>query len=174
MQALGYTEHYYRTSFTEMSRGLPTSLESQLQPLYGSFEPTELLPMRWVQRSSSFAIYAPRGVNTLTLKIHNNISAVLEVLRVQGDSTEDWHVTANSDAGAASPLRLSRFSLTENVFGDWQIDLRGAEPIGHHGNWCLFKIDLETNFAFTPCFTFAESSDVRTMSFGLVDWRLDR
>jgi hypothetical protein len=173
MQALGYSEHYYRVSFGDLTRGLPKVVEPQMQSLYGSFDPSPPDPVRWVQRSASFAVYAPRGVNTLTLRIHNNVSPIIEASRVLGVTGADWHVGAYGDVGSASAIPLSRFSLAADVLDDWQIDLRGTEPLGHYGNWRLFKIDLETNFAFTPCFTLANALDVRTLSFGLVDWRLD-
>jgi hypothetical protein len=174
MQALDYDEPYYRASFEHMTSGLPKTLDPQMQSLYGSFHPTKSHPIRWMQRKASFAVYAPRGVNTLRLTIHNNVSAVIESSNLPDVAAENWQVTAYGDTGSESPVPLSSLSLATDFFGDWQIDLRNTEPLGHYGNWRLLKMDFETNFAFIPCFMFANASDERSLSFGLVDWRLDR
>jgi hypothetical protein len=173
MQTFGYTEHYYKAQFDHMIQGLPQRLDPQIEPLYGIFEPPAAGELRWVQRSASLAVYAPQGVNVLTLTICNNISAVAEVARMFGIASEDWRVTALSDVGVQSPLPLSHCSLAKDFFGEWRIDLSEAKPVGHHGHWRLFKIDLETNFSFTPCFTLADSPDERALSVGLVGWRLE-
>jgi hypothetical protein len=174
MQALDYDERYYRASFDHMISGLPKTLEPQMVSLYGSFDPTQSDPMRWVQRKASFAVYAPQGVNALRLRIHNNVSAIIESSHLPGVAPEEWHVTAYCDTGTGSPVPLSSLSLAVDFLGDWQIDLRDIEPLGHYGNWRLFKINLEANFAFIPCFMFANASDERPFSFGLVDWRFDK
>jgi hypothetical protein len=173
MQSFGYTEYYYKVQLDHMIYGLPQTLDPQIEPLYGIFEPPAAGELRWVQRSASLAVYAPQGINVLTLTICNNISAVAEAARLFGIVSEDWRVTAFSDVGAQSPLPLSNCSLAKDFFGEWKIDLRGAKPVGHHANWRLFKIDLETNFSFTPCFTLADSPDERALSVGLVGWRLE-
>jgi SAM-dependent methyltransferase len=171
MEGLGYSQQYYQVAFDDLTRGIPESLPPSIQPLYGIFEPAGDGGMGWVQRSASAAVYASGGIDKLVLKVHNKVSPLMPALRSCGLDSSDLQVTAYSTT-SRSRVVLSKLQLGGDFSADWSIDLRGAEPVGHHGNWRLFKVDFESSFAYTPCCALPHALDVRTFSFGVLGWQL--
>ncbi len=173
MRGLGYSQHYYQVSFSELTRRTPRRVKGRIEPLYGVFSAPAGDRLRWMQRTACTAIYLPRGVNRLVLRVYNLTSPLIGALHSHGLNVADLKVSAHSMGGGKSRVTLSELSLAKDFCADWAIDLRRAEPVGHHGEWRLVRVDFETNFAYTPCCTLANASDERTFSFGILDWQLD-
>jgi hypothetical protein len=173
MSALGYSQDYYQVPFEHMIQGTPKALESCIEPLYGVFKAAEPDRLAWMQRSSSLAVYAPIGINTLVLRIYNQISPLIEHSCAPGLAVDDLRIQAHNIGPDNCSVLLSELSLASDFCKDWLIDLHAAEPVGHHGNWRLLRINFETNFAYTPCLTLVDAADERTFSVGLAGCRLE-
>lgn len=171
MQALGYDDFYYRLPLSELTRHVPIFIDGHIEPLYGFYEDT-LVGGFWVKRNASLAVYSPKGFDSVCINVYSNIRVIKLAASHLDAAPTGLRVTAFNRTIDGKLTYMDTLSLDEDCAGEWRLSLSNHEALGAHGNWRLHNIELETNFAFTPCLSLPDSQDERTFSFAVSGFRL--